>query len=434
MHDSTLTGTGGLTTTSKSYQWLLIALLSFNFGIVFFDRNALNFLTPFIQPELRLTNTQIGMFASALSLSWALAGLFIGWLSDRMGRRKILLVIATMVFSLASVLSGVAGTFLSLLGARLLMGLAEGGIMPISQTLIAAEVAHERRGLAQGLTQNFGANLIGNFLGPIVIVWIGANYGWREAFYVCAVPGFISAVLIAFLVREPARAAPAAVRAKVPLLPLLTNRTMILCIVLSTLLVAFFVVFMGFTPLYLTQVRGVDSQNMGLVMSSFGLASIAVAFIVPGSSDRFGRKPVAIIASLVGLILPLGVLASSGTAVLPIVLSFVFGCCISGVFPLVMATIPVRVGVARADRDSFEPDHGHQRNRRRRDRTDRGGEARRPLRPAGRAVDPGRNLSRVRTARDAAAGNGAAGAGEAIDRLTPAVTSRRATRRDGRGP
>lgn len=340
MHDSTLTGTGGLTTTSKSYQWLLIALLSFNFGIVFFDRNALNFLTPFIQPELKLTNTQIGMFASALSLSWALAGLFIGWLSDRMGRRKILLVIATMVFSLASVLSGVAGTFLSLLGARLLMGLAEGGIMPISQTLIAAEVAHERRGLAQGLTQNFGANLIGNFLGPIVIVWIGANYGWREAFYVCAVPGFISAVLIAFLVREPARAAPAAVRAKVPLLPLLTNRTMILCIVLSTLLVAFFVVFMGFTPLYLTQVRGVDSQNMGLVMSSFGLASIAVAFIVPGSSDRFGRKPVAIIASLVGLILPLGVLASSGTAVLPIVLSFVFGCCISGVFPLVMATIP----------------------------------------------------------------------------------------------
>ncbi|MET0291415.1 MAG: MFS transporter [Steroidobacteraceae bacterium] len=340
MHDSTLTGTPTLTTASKSYQWLLIALLSFNFGIVFFDRNALNFLTPFIQPELKLTNTQIGMFASALSLSWALAGLFIGWLSDKMGRRKILLVIATLVFSVASVLSGVAGTFLSLLGARLLMGLAEGGIMPISQTLIATEVAHERRGLAQGLTQNFGANLIGNFLGPIVIVWIGATYGWREAFYVCAVPGFISAVLIAFLVREPARAAPASVRAKVPLLPLLTDRTMLLCILISTLLVAFFVVFMGFTPLYLTQVRGVDSQNMGLVMSSFGLASIAVAFIVPGSSDRFGRKPVAIIASLVGLILPLGVLASSGTSVTPIVLSFVFGCCISGVFPLVMATIP----------------------------------------------------------------------------------------------
>ena len=341
MHDSTLKGAVASATASKGYQWLLIALLSFNFGVVFFDRNALSFLTPFIQPELRLTNAQIGMFASALSLSWSLAGLFIGWLSDKTGRRKILLVIATMIFSIASVLSGVAGTFLSLLGARLLMGLAEGGIMPISQTLIAAEVAHERRGLAQGLTQNFGANLIGNFLGPIVIVWIAQKYGWREAFYLCAIPGFLSAVLIAFLVREPAPVAKApGARVKVPLLPLLRDRTMILCILISTLLVSFFVVFMSFTPLYLITVRGIESQNMSFIMSSFGLASIAVAFLVPGSSDRLGRKPVAITASLVGLILPLGVLATTGNASTPIVLSFVLGCCISGVFPLVMATIP----------------------------------------------------------------------------------------------
>ena len=343
MHDSTLTGTaaGGGVTASKGYQWLLIALLSFNFGIVFFDRNALNFLTPFIQPELNLSNAQIGLFASALSLSWAIAGLFIGWLSDKLGRRKLLLVIATLIFSAASVLSGIAASFAALLGARLLMGIAEGGIMPISQTLIAAEVAHERRGLAQGLTQNFGANLIANFLGPIVIVWMGSEYGWREAFYLCAIPGFLSAVLIAFFVREPARpAAAAGPKAKVPLLPLLTDRTMILCVLISTLLVSFFVVFMAFTPLYLTTVRGIDNQNMSFIMSSFGLASIAVAFLVPGSSDRLGRKPVAIAASLVGLVLPLGVLATSGNAMLPIVLSFVFGCCISGVFPLVMATIP----------------------------------------------------------------------------------------------
>lgn len=340
MHDSTLTA-GAPAAASTRYQWLLIALLSFNFGIVFFDRNALNFLTPFIQPDLGLTNTQIGMLASALSLSWAIAGLGIGWLSDKLGRRKILLVVATLLFSSASVLSGLAASFVALLAARLLMGISEGGIMPISQTLIAAEVAHERRGLAQGITQNFGANLIANFAGPIIIVWMGTKYGWREAFYLCAIPGIISALLIAFLVREPPRPAAArGPRPSVPLLPLLTDRTMILCIVLSTLLVAFFVVFMGFTPLYLTQVRGIDSRSMSIIMSSFGLASIAVALLVPGSSDRLGRKPVAIGASLVGLVLPLGVLASSGTAMLPIVLSFVIGCCISGVFPLVMATIP----------------------------------------------------------------------------------------------
>jgi predicted MFS family arabinose efflux permease len=328
------------------YQWLLIALLSFNFGVVFFDRNALSFLTPFIQPELKLSNTQIGLFASALSFSWAVAGLFIGWLSDKLGKRKILLVISTLVFSLASVLSGLAGSFLALLGARLVMGVAEGGIMPISQTLIAAEVAHERRGLAQGITQNFGANLLANFLGPIVIVAIGTALGWRNAFFVSAVPGFISAILIWMLVREPAMpaaapgAAPGAARPRVPLLPLLTDRTLVLCVIISVLLVAFFVVFMTFMPLYLTQVRGVTNQGMSYIMSTFGLASMAVAFLVPGSSDRFGRKPVVFTAALLGLILPLGVLLSTGSAALPLVISIALGCCVSGCFPLVMATIP----------------------------------------------------------------------------------------------
>jgi predicted MFS family arabinose efflux permease len=324
------------------YQWLLIALLSFNFGIVFFDRNAISFLTPFIQQELQLSNTQIGLFASALAFSWALAGLFIGWLSDKLGKRKILLVISTLVFSLASVLSGLAGGFLSLLGARLMMGVAEGGIMPISQTLIAAEVTPERRGLAQGVTQIFGANLLANFLGPIVIVAIGASFGWRNAFFVSALPGFLSAVLLWMLVREPqAAAAPAeAPRERAALLPLLTDRTLLLCILIATLLVAFFVVFMTFMPLYLTQVRGVTNQSMSYIMSTFGLASMAVAFLVPGSSDRFGRKPVVVVTFLLGLILPLGVLLSSGSAAAPLVVSIALGCCVSGCFPLVMATIP----------------------------------------------------------------------------------------------
>ena len=136
------------------YQWLLVALLSANFGVVFFDRNVFGYLTSFIQPDLNLSNFQIGNIASAFSFSWAIAGLCVGSLVDRFGRRKLMLVAATVAFSMASVLSGFASGFVWLLGARLLMGIAEGGIMPITQTLIAAEVPHERRGLAQGVTQN----------------------------------------------------------------------------------------------------------------------------------------------------------------------------------------------------------------------------------------------------------------------------------------
>ena len=74
---------------SAGYQILLVALLSLNFGIVFFDRNSLNFLMPFVQPDLHLNNVQIGMLAGALSLTWAVAAFGIGRLSDTLGNRTL---------------------------------------------------------------------------------------------------------------------------------------------------------------------------------------------------------------------------------------------------------------------------------------------------------------------------------------------------------
>src|ERR1700760_343561 len=95
----------------RVYPWVLVGLLSFNFGVVYFDRMALNFLMPLIQPELRLSNTQVGLLGSMLALSWAIAGLGIGRLSDATGQRKTLLVICAFVFSAASALSGWATSF-----------------------------------------------------------------------------------------------------------------------------------------------------------------------------------------------------------------------------------------------------------------------------------------------------------------------------------
>jgi MFS transporter, ACS family, hexuronate transporter len=187
---------------NRLYPWVLVGLLSYNFGVVYFDRNTLNFLMPLIQPELHLSNKQVGMLGSALSLSWAFAGLAVGRLSDVLGRRKLILVVAALVFSAASVLSGWAGSFAMLLVTRLLMGLAEGGVMPISQALVSAEVDPARRGLAMGVAQNFGANLLSNFLGPIVVVGFGLAFGWRRAFYLAAIPGVAAAFLMLWLVRR----------------------------------------------------------------------------------------------------------------------------------------------------------------------------------------------------------------------------------------
>jgi MFS family permease len=155
-----------------SYETRMMVVLGLTFGFVFFDRNAMSYLAPFVAADLHLTNTQIGLLSSALSLTWALSGYAIGALSDATGRRKSILIVAVIVFSLCSIGSGLALSFTALLASRLLMGLSEGGILPISQSLVAMESSDKRRGLNMGVMQNFGSNLLGSFAAPLVLVAI----------------------------------------------------------------------------------------------------------------------------------------------------------------------------------------------------------------------------------------------------------------------
>jgi len=327
--------------SSAGYQVVLVGLLSINFGIVFFDRNALNFLMPFVQPDLGLTNTQVGMLSSALSLTWAIAAFGIGFISDRTGSRKGLLIAATLAFSVCSFLSGIAGSFLMLLLARLLMGVAEGGIMPVSQAIIASEVQPGHRGLAMGVTQNFGSNLLGSFVAPVLLAAFATAAGWRHAFYLAGIPGLVAAVLIWKLLREPHEEVPAAgeTQQKLTLRAAFAERNVLICATMGVLLVSYLVVCWAFMPLYLTQVRHYDPQTAGWLMGTLGISATVGSFAVSALSDRIGRRPLMIAMPLIGVILPLGALYFAGSVwVLGGI--FVLGWGLNGVFPLFMATIP----------------------------------------------------------------------------------------------
>ncbi len=323
------------------YQTLLVAVLSINFGIVFFDRNALNFLMPFVKPDLSLNNTQVGILASGLSLTWALAAFGIGFLSDKTGSRKGLLILATLCFSCCSFLSGLAASFTILLGARLLMGVSEGGIMPISQSLIATEVSPERRGLAMGVTQNFGSNLLGSFVAPVALVALAKAFGWRSAFYLAGVPGLVIAGLMWGLIEGPQikRGAVQHGPAKLTLREAFAERNILICATMGVLLVSYLVVCWAFMPLFLTQVRHYDPDTMGWLMGTLGISAAVGSFVVSGLSDRIGRKPIMIVMPFLGIILPLGALFFTGS-VWMLALIFFFGWGLNGIFPLFMATIP----------------------------------------------------------------------------------------------
>lgn len=324
---------------SSGYQVWVTALLSLNFGILFFDRNALNFLMPFVQPDLQLSNTQVGMFSSALSLTWALSGLLVGRISDKLGSRKPVVVIATIAFCLCSFISGAASSFLMLLGARLLMGAAEGGVMPVSHSMIVAEVAPERRGLAMGVAQNLGSNLLGSGLAPLLLVPVAVAVGWRTGFYLAALPGLVTAALIWFTLREPPVEAHDDAAPKVTLREAFGHRNVILCALISILLVSYLVVCWAFMPLFLTKARGFDPDTMSWLMATLGISAGLGSFAVPAISDVIGRRPVMIFFSFLGVILPLGGLYYEGSAwVLAAI--FFFGWGLNGLFPMFMATIP----------------------------------------------------------------------------------------------
>jgi ACS family hexuronate transporter-like MFS transporter len=325
------------------YQALLVALLSLNFGILFFDRNALSFVMPFVKSELGLTNTQVGLTASALSLAWAASALFIGARADRSGRRKRYLVGATVAFSLCSFLSGLANSYLLLLGSRFLMGLADGGIAPLSQSITALAVSPERRGLAMGVMQNFGSNLLGSFAAPVLLVGVANAFGWHMAFYLAGVPGLICAWLLWRFIREPAAVASTDPVPTAPLLrrlrQILGLRNMILCALISILLVSYLVICWSFVPLFLTKMRGFDTTTMSWLMGALGISATVGSFVVSGISDRIGRKPVMVFSAFLGVVLPLGALYYGGSVWILAGMFFV-GWALTGTFPLFMGTIP----------------------------------------------------------------------------------------------
>ena len=328
---------------NSSYQWWLTALLSTNFGFVLFDRNALNFLMPFVQPELGLNNTEIGVLAGGLSLTWALAAFGVGYLTDRFGSRKRLLVISSVAFALCSFASGLAPSFMVMLGTRLAMGVAEGGIMPLSQLLIAAQVDERHRGVAMGIAQGLGSSLMGSFVAPVLLVSFATAHGWRHAFFLAAAPALVVALVIAVVVRDtPQTASPPekeTVYVRGTFGQSLADSNVVRCAALSILFVSYLVVCWAFMPLYLTRVLGYDASTMSWLMGVLGIAATLYSFALTALSDRIGRRAVVAVTSLLALILPLGALFHSGS---PWTLAAVFfiGWSFTGAMPLVMAAIP----------------------------------------------------------------------------------------------
>lgn len=286
-----------------SYEWKVVLLLTLAFGLVGLDRWIIAPLLPSIMKDLSLNYQDVGLIFGALGITWGIFAIFAGKLSDKIGHRKIL-IISLVMFSLASGLSGVAMGLTSLILIRAFMGVSEGAFCPTSFAATAVAAKPSRRGALQGLQQS-GFALFGLGLGPIIATQLMLVVpSWREVFWVVAIPGFILAVGLFLVLKEPqhTQGGQLLIQEKqienqqpVNWLALLKTRNILLSMIGLFCTMSCVFVISAMVPLYLENFLHLNSQQMGFIVSAIGFGGFLGQFLVPALSDIIGRKSASIL-------------------------------------------------------------------------------------------------------------------------------------------
>ncbi len=328
---------------SRRYQLRLVAILAATIGVANLDMFGIGILMPFIQPQLHLSDTQIGVILSGFWVTFACSSFVIGPIVDRLGKRRTILAVFLLAFSVCSVAPAIAASFVALFAARLLMGVLDGPIYVLPQAITALQSPAERCGLNLGIVQNVGSSVVGAVMAP-VLVYLAVHFSWRAGFLAGVLPALVCAVSIRLNIREgdTGCARDAAVseprdgvrhRWRWP-------RNLWLCALISCLVMVFVTTTLGFVPLFLTSVRHLTDAQMSVLMSVLGISLLVLGVALPGISDRVGRKPVVFASGLLGLALPLGALCATGSLWASSLLFFL-GWALAGASSLTFATIVV---------------------------------------------------------------------------------------------
>jgi MFS family permease len=189
-----------------AYPWLVVGLLwccgFFNYA----DRQALSAVFPQLETEFRLSDTELGLLASAFMLVYALASPLAGYTVDLWSRR-LLIAVGLAFWSLICTATAFARTFRHLLLLRGTEGLGESFYFPASMSFLADYHGPRTRSRAMSIHQTsvYLGTAGGWYLGGA----LGERYGWRAPFLTLGVAGTAYAALLLACLVEPLRGGPA---------------------------------------------------------------------------------------------------------------------------------------------------------------------------------------------------------------------------------
>jgi MFS family permease len=159
----------------------LVLLVTIAVFINYIDRGNLATAAPLMQDELHLSASQLGVLLSAFYYGYVLCMPAMGWLAERYGPQRVLAAGVT-IWSIATLTTGFAGSFATLLALRVLLGIGESVAFPCASKVLANAVEVSRLGVANGIL-SFGY-LLGPAVGTLLGGYLMTIFGWRVVFVV----------------------------------------------------------------------------------------------------------------------------------------------------------------------------------------------------------------------------------------------------------
>jgi MFS family permease len=267
--------------TRPGYRWYVLGVLTAVYVCHGMDRAIPGILVEPVRQEFGLSDAQLGLFSGlGFGVAFALCVLPMGYLSDRMDRRKFLAVILA-VWSLFTALGGLVQSYVQLVLTRFGVGAAESGAAPVTLPLIAEIFPPERRTFA------FGVFYIGPPLGGVLAAVLGgymaAEHGWRSALLLTGVPGLVLAALLLATVAKPPPAStsepqePAASLGEA--VRFLLREPALLCVMAGGAMIGLIAITLGvWTGSFFIRVHGLDVKQAGLLL---GLGALLPAVAAP---------------------------------------------------------------------------------------------------------------------------------------------------------
>lgn len=280
------------------------------------DRNAFMIVAPVVQKEFGFSLEQMSYLLASIAWTYGVFQLPAGWLIQRFGFRRIMLV-ALVLWSLAIGLMPLAAGFSGMLVLRLLLGAAQAPDWPSSVAAIAAWFPPERRSRFTSLA--LSGQYIGPFVGAIATGALAYHFGWRFCFYLYGVIGLLLCVLWWVLSKDVAAPeAQARTERGAPIWPqfrgLLGLKSTWTLSTFYFCLISIQSFFLSWMPVYLTKERGVSltasSWYSGMPWLTLYASVTLYGFwadyrLRRGHSLRAARLPAAIVGLCFGMTLAL---------------------------------------------------------------------------------------------------------------------------------